>query len=218
MLRFGFALLLPALCGCLVPIPFGYPTWSQTRPVFLDKDEDTVSAFRLDMKQECSCPEFNGGNDCLWSEIGRWPLDIIPGQTEIGVSYGFHWNCIALIYHKHVFRRVVVRLYRPGYETAELSFWNGIKPIEWKPAARIEDQERAVDDLLEFWPGVFTREHYANDWKFKHIPAGSKSPQHRVVLLFAAAEFERLGRMPCDDDIRQRLASKAQWLRARADE
>jgi hypothetical protein len=217
MIRCGLAFLLPTLTGCFAPIPFGYPTWSQTRPVFLDKDEDTVRAFRLDLKQDCSSPEFSEGNDCHWSEIGRWPFDVIPGQAKLGVSYGYHWNCIALIYHKQVFHRVLVRFYRPGYETVELSFWNGAKPIEWKPAVTTDAQERALDDLLAFTPGRYFSNNSGNDWSFGQIPPGSASPQHCEVLLFAASEFERLSRTPCDEQVRQRLASKAQWLREHAD-
>jgi hypothetical protein len=218
MRLYWFALLLPALAGCFIPIPYGYPTWSQTRPVFLTKEEDTVHAFRLDMKVDGSCVDLRCGNDCLWSEIGRWPLGVIPGQTKVGTAYGFYWNCIALTYSKHVHRRVVVRLYRPGFETVELTFWNGAKPMAWKPAASIEEQERAVDELLAFESGLLIAEQQAEDWSFLLIPPGSRSREHRETLLFAAGEFERLSRTRCAAETLRRLLDKADWLRRHADE
>ena len=185
---------LDRLCfvGCFIPLPYGYPPWSQT------------------------CCEFDRGNDARWSEIARWPFDVIPGQSKIDVAYGFHWNCIALVFHKHVHKKVVVRLYRPGFETVQLTFWNGANAIQWKPAVSIEDQENAVDDLLEFDPGRLVVEE-AKNWKFSRIPAGSRSPEHRKALLFAASEFERLSRTQCSAATRERLTEKSHWLREHAE-
>jgi hypothetical protein len=59
---------------------------------------------------------------------------------------------------------------------------------------------------------------YPNERRFQHIAPGSTLPQHRDVLLFAAGEFERISQMPCEEEVRQRLTSKAAWLRARADD
>jgi hypothetical protein len=208
--------------GCFIPFPYAFPTLSQTRPVFLNKAEDTVHAFRLDLKSGYGGVEFNPGNDCLWREIGRWPFDVIPPQVNFGLARGCLWHCIALDYSHHLQRTVLVRLYRPGFQTVELTFWNGAKPIEWRPANSISEQEAAIDELFAFEPGIvpwYDRPtKTVSNWKFGAIPAGSRSAGHKAALLFGADEFERLSRTPCEADAHQRLLEKSAWLRARANE
>src|SRR5262249_47167904 len=90
-------------CGCLpfVPVPYACPTISYTPPVHIETP-DEVHVFRVDMRKDLSCPEFNRGDRYALCEVGLSPGGWIFPQGQMSTDYGFVWNCIALIYDKHV--------------------------------------------------------------------------------------------------------------------
>lgn len=203
MHRYGFALPLflavfPFLPGCLI-VPYGYPVVGQTRPIFLDEHGPEISAFRVEIDEELrhTIERFDRKVWARLSPLETYHQRFVSGQTRCGLNWGAYACLLGLDpfldQEKHSLR---VRLYRPGYQTVEILPWD-LKPVTWKEAATLEEQEEAIAKLLEF----------------EAMPDDERAMQHRRVLLFAAQEYERLGRMPCDDDTRQRLDSKAQKLR-----
>jgi hypothetical protein len=53
--------------------------------------------------------------------------------------------------------------------------------------------------------------------RFHKLAPGSVSTDHRRVLLFAAAEYERIAKTRTNGDVQVRCNSKAVWLRNLAD-
>src|SRR5262245_42342100 len=100
MTRFlSAAMVLLGFGGCLpfVPVPYACPTISYTPPVQIETP-DEVYVFRVDMRKDLSCAEFNRGDRYALSEVGLSPGGWIFPQGQMSTDYGFVWNCIALIY------------------------------------------------------------------------------------------------------------------------
>jgi hypothetical protein len=218
--------LVPLLAaGCFVPVGYGYPTLSVTPPVDVGKQADEVHVFRIDIADVSGCLEFGSGPDRYvfhpvhLTDSGR-------GLPQVGVAldYGWVWNCIALIFDKHTSHTVRVRAYRPGYQTVEIRSWQTTGKVSWEEAPDLAARERAVDALLSTWETdscAFRPHRGKNDFlcqdSFFSLAPGSAAPGHRRALLFAAAEYERLG-SAADGVQRTRLSDKAQSLRELADQ
>jgi hypothetical protein len=156
----------------------------------------------------------------------------VPPQTQVALDYGWIADCVALTYRSHTHHTVLVRLYRPGWQTVEIKAWDQVGPIAWKEAADLPARERAVDDLLSTWgtdvqaqPPWRTEGHKVppppprprDAQVFRNLAPGSTSAWHRQALLFAASEYERLGGAAAPDkagqELRQRVSEKAKRLR-----
>jgi hypothetical protein len=221
------AALLPLLAGCFVPIPYGYPHVSYIPSAHVTGPSDEVRAFRLDITADLSCIDFCRGDSYTFRQIAVLPGGRIPSQARFTCDYGFLWNCVALSYHKHLSHTTRVRCYRPGYRTVELRSWESPPEVVWKPASDLAGQEQAVDDLVAT-PGlglcadIVTRQ-WREHWLVNQLSLGSASPDHKDALRFAAGEYDRLALLvpPADpnaEEVRTRLAHKAQHLRGLAEE
>ena len=184
----------------------------------------------MDVADETNCIDFPEHDRYVLTPVSLSRAGSVPPQMLVVLDYGWVWNCIALYYDGHTHHTIVVRLYRPGFETVEIKAGDKEGRAAWEKAADPEAQEMAVDDLLStwatdgqgrLWAGVGNRDMPPTndalapllDKKvFSSLAPGAASVGHRRTLLFAAAEYERLA-AGLGDAHRVRLADKAQWLR-----
>jgi hypothetical protein len=215
------ASLLASLAGCFIPIPYGYPHVSYIPPAKVGGPPDEVHAFRVDINADHSCVDFCQGDRYTFRQVAVLPGGRTPAQTRVSCDYGFWWNCVALSYHKHLSHTARLRCYRPGYQTVELQPWGPGHEVVGKRAGDLAAQEQAVDDLVTT-PGLglcadIVMRQWREHWRVNQLSPGSSSAGHREALLFAAAEYDRLGLLaPAgdgDDEARVRLADKARHLR-----
>ncbi len=195
-------LCLPFLGGCIFPYCF-YPRIDYTPSVKLESPVNEVRAFRVDISTPTAdMSVFVGPVYERLSELPVTNTDDIPRQIKPSVTYGFVIVGIALNYLTYTSHSLALRLYRPGYELAEIKSWDLVSRVAWKRAADLEAQEGALDKLLPEW----------------RLEAGSTAPAHRDALLFGASEYDRLAAAAQSTDQQKRLAAKASKLRERAKE
>ena len=120
LLLIFLATLCPLLAGCLVPVGWAYPTVSIVPPAALDST-DQVRAFRVDVADQLSEIDMNGGDDYVLSEVPIPEHGILLPQTKVALDYGYVWNMIAIVYGGHTHHTALLRLYRPGFQTVEIS-------------------------------------------------------------------------------------------------
>jgi hypothetical protein len=195
------ACLLLLLCqaGCLY---CAYPKLDYTPAVAIEQPEE-VRAFRVDATRETGMPI--GGAlpapDTLWKVTGWTVAEVspvalsggeVPAQIKPSLSSGFFFPLIVVNAFTHVSHSLAVRLYRPGHELVELTSWDRIDRVVWRPARENDEQERAVDALL-----------------VGHV-------SDRDTLLFGASEYERLAAASPRQQRKRRLLLKANALRDRA--
>jgi hypothetical protein len=123
-------------------------------------------------------------------------------QRKTSVTFGLFTLPLPLFYH--VSHRLLVRLYRPGFQLLEVTSENQGQPIIWQAAPDLQSQAEALDALF---PGPFSE-----------LSRGSQSPAHREALLFGASEFDRLAAQAKDQERAEWWRERAKWLRERADE
>jgi hypothetical protein len=178
--------------------------------------------------------EFTGrGGVFVLNEVPVFAGGWVSPQARAGCDYFWYWNCIALSYEHLKHHTVMVRLYRPGCQTVEVSSWSLPEQVVWTGVADLKGQENAVDNLVAAQPFPFfpeTPEERNAKRAGQESPGsmlgclapGSESPEHRKALLFAASEYERLAReVPAGEEgrrMRDRMEGKARWLRERADQ
>jgi hypothetical protein len=205
------------LAGCIpfVPVYYTYPTVSHVSGVAVEAPREEVRAFRVDVLDHSTCMH-------------------CPAQSKVALDYGWIWNGIALIYDGNTHHTLRVRLYRPGWQTVEIKPWEKTAVVKWTPAPDLAAQEQALDDLLSTWETDFigqcrlldragtNPEPPRDSSRFRFLATGSVSAQHRQVLLFAAAEYERLAGLVVEEQATQatfdRLISKANKLKEWAEE
>jgi hypothetical protein len=209
------------LAGCM-PLGYAYPTISYVRPASVGAVRDEVRAFRVDVADDDNCFEI--------PEKDRYRLTPLPlhgdgsfdPQMKVAVDYGWMLNCLALISGSSTHHTVLVRLYRPGYQTLELESWRKQGRLQWTPAATPQDCEQAIDDLVTTWytaparlQSKYAYEGFApphDSVIFRYLAPGSTSPEHRAALHFAAGEYERLLSEVNDPALRSRLDEKSKAL------
>jgi hypothetical protein len=222
-------MLCPLASGCLLGAA-AWPSVSVT-PVFnANAPTGQVRAFRVDMSTSHTL-ESSNQNEYVLSELSVSGDGWVAPQGKVGCDY--MW--VLLLPSDWKNHSVAVRLYRPGCQTIEVGSWNLPHEVKWTGVADLAGQEQAVDDLLETWrANMYTRMFMRHDREhdppreptpeslFGFVAAGSKSPEHRKALLFAASEYERLAKMavegPSSQAIRDRMMNKAAWLREQAEE
>src|SRR5262245_46161618 len=110
------------LAGCIpyVPVYYAYPTATATGPVRVEKGAEEVRAYRVDIHET---QRSDGVLHEARQVLTPVPLvgNTVAGQAARGLDHGWIWNCIALVFTEHTHRGVVVRLYRPGYATVEIT-------------------------------------------------------------------------------------------------
>lgn len=215
--------LFSLLCAGCMPIGYAYPTVSYVRPSSVGACRDEVRAFRVDVA--------NDDNSFDVIEKDRYRLTPLPlhrdgsfdPQLKVAVDYGWLLACMALTYDSSTHHTVLVRLYRPGYQTIELESWRKDEPLQWTPAPTLDERERAIDDLVSTWkttPERLQNEYAAKGFVpprdaavFRYLAPGSTAHEHRSALRFAAGEYEQLLSDAADAEQRSRLEEKAKALR-----
>jgi hypothetical protein len=210
------------LAGCM-PLGYAYPTVSYVRPASVGAARDEVQAFRVDVINDTNCFDI--------PEKDRYRLTPLPlhldgsfdPQMKVAVDYGWLLNCMALNYTSLTHHTVLVRLYRPGYQTLELESWRKDERLHWTPASAPQDREQAIDDLVSTWktaPEQLQNKHAFEGFVpprdpviFRYLAPGSTSDEHGSALRFAAGEYEQLLRDVNDAGQRARLEEKAKTLR-----
>lgn len=220
--------ILAGMCvlatGC-IPIGYAYPTVAFVPGVRVGAPVDEVHAFRLDVADDDNGIEFadREHDRYILHSLSPGAGDRLWPQMKTAVDYGWIWHFIAMSYGGHTHHTLLVRLYRPGFQTIEVRSWQKGGEAKWVEAADLETQEKAIDDLLSTWGTDFQgwiRRRTSHDSKdaprdstvFHSLAAGSTSKSHRQALLFAASEYERL-KSAADQAMRSRLEEKAQALR-----
>jgi hypothetical protein len=228
----GAGLLLgPLLSGCFVPVGAAWPSVAVTPPLRANAEADQVRAFRVETAQSVGSLEFSGENEYVMREVpvaaGGW----VSPQAAVACDYCWYCNFIALSYGNLKHHTVRVRLYRPGCETVEVDSWDLPHQVTWTGVADLAGEEKGVDDLMtarqDRWREMMVRQDREApqgpdaERLFGGLAPGSKSPEHRKALLFAAAEYQRLAKRaredPASQAIRPRLEQKAAWLREQAE-
>jgi hypothetical protein len=215
----GGALLLS---GCIpfVPCYYGYPSVSYVPGVELGQQKGNTRAIRVDVTENNNSVEFAQNSHFEFTEVPISEKGAVSRQTQWAFDKGWIWNCMTVAYKGHTGHTLLLRLYRPGYELIEVDSWKSLDHPVWKEAKALEQQEKAVDDLLStagphpnpFVPPLPGRINLDN------LPGGSTSEAHKNVLLYAASEYDRLvqSNLAAEKDaelIRQRMKDKAAKLR-----
>ncbi|HTU22338.1 MAG TPA: hypothetical protein VMG10_30140 [Gemmataceae bacterium] len=210
------------LAGCM-PLGYAFPTISYVRPASVGAARDEVRAFRVDVADDDNYFEI--------PEKDRYRLTPLPlhrdgsfdPQMKVAVDYGWICNCVAFINGSSTHHTVLVRMYRPGYQTLELESWRKQGRLQWTPASTPEEREQAIDDLVTTWytaparlQSKYTVEGFVPPHDaiiFRYLAPGSTSHEHRSALLFAAGEYDQLLSEVNDPKLRSRLEEKAKALR-----
>jgi hypothetical protein len=219
-------LLCPLLSGCFVPLGAAWPSVAVTPPVQVNAEADQVHAFRVEVVKTDAVIDFHEPSVATIREVPVAARGWVVPQGEAACDYAWYWNCIALTYWKAKRHTVLLRLYRPGCQTVEVSAWTLPRDVAWRGVADLAGQEKAVDDLITPGPPDFIQDALERGDDKPSLcnyllAAGSDSPGHRKALLFAAAEYERLAKAAPDDSasrtVSDRMKQKAAWLRGLAE-
>lgn len=208
--------------GCM-PLGYAFPTVSYVRPATVGAARDQVHAFRVDVTDDENCMEIPEQDRYVLTQLPLNGDGSFEPQTKIAASYGWFLDGVAIIWGSCRHHTVLVRLYRPGYQTLELISWRNNERLHWTPAATLQEQEQAIDDLVSTWwtsPASLQTRYAAQGFEpprdpmvFRYLAPGSTSDEHREALCFAAREYERLLRTASDEEQHSRLQAKAKSLR-----
>lgn len=218
------AVVCPLLAGC---IGWAYPSVSVTPVVQVGPAPAEVRAFRVDVRDT---PSSTPGDDRDRYVLSEAPLilgNCLSPQMKLAIDYGWMGNFLVLSCKSCTSHTMMVRLYRPGWQTVEVGSWGLPGEVDWKEAKDGMARERAVDDLVTTWErdtegrmGALTDAVPTDAKVFRCLARGSATPAHREALLFAASEYERLAVQVSasggDEAARARLAGKAKALHDRA--
>ena len=194
----ALAILLacPLLSGCFAG-GYAYPTLQFIPRTYVGAAvANEVHAFRVDIVDYTGSFDLSSSDDYLFREIPLTSQGATPALSSARFGRGW-WGCwIAHNYHSRMHPTIRLRLYRPGYETVEVQPWHWPHAIDWKPAATLEAQEHAVDEVIST---VGTNDLYKvnpDAWDHNSVDysmAVPKTEAHREALQFVAGEYTRLG-------------------------
>lgn len=233
--------VLPFCTGCL---SYAYPTLIYTPEVPVHND-GSIHAFRVDIDKTDRAPL----TQVTHYTLSKIPLDGrgVPSQLEVAFASGVYKPLEGsdAVKHERSDYTMLVRLYRPGYQTITVKAWDKSRELHWVAASDLLAQEKAIDDLLAV-PAFADQLTRVTWWELKdektgirqagvaatdrveQVPVlglqpGSFGSTHRRVLEFASSEYERLSRSPAAglqsvQTTRERLQQKAIWLRRFADQ
>jgi hypothetical protein len=183
---------VPALLatGCL--IPYAYPKLDYVPGTDLGPKAPDVHAFRVDVTARQV--DIGETGTFTLTEIEPRADGSFPAQTRFSLERGVYLATVPLGFNVGRRHATRVRLYRPGYQVVEVPAWGSAAGARWVPAADWLAQERAVDDLLHrptvsAGAGAFARAG-SSSWDGQLPEVGA--PQTARVLVFAAAEYERV--------------------------
>ncbi len=135
--------------GCLVALPFAYPTWSHTPEL---KVQDEVMALRVKRSWTTESIVFmSGGTEqSVIEAIDFIPPDgLLRGSDALGVTYGF-----AGIGWSIEVRRQETWLYRPGYQVITLGDPFAGAKLNWIPAHSAQARFDALRQISEETAGA----------------------------------------------------------------
>jgi len=179
----------------------------------LGPEADQIHAFRVDGMLDFV--GYGGVDHLTFSEITSTSGWLLP-RTKLSATYGIYVYSVALNYPTYISHSLGLKLYRPGYELVELDSWERPGKIVWNEAPDLASQEKVLDQLFLMKPEERWDElTWVTD---KCLSPGSASAEHQRVLLFGAAEYERLASHlvangPGEKNSRARLEAKASKLR-----
>ena len=216
--------LLPNCTGCLA---YAYPWPTYTPEIPVDNKDGSAHAFRIDIDRT----EHKPAPTTTQYTLSQIPIDsrgLVPSQFEVGATTGV-LNPLGVVDgspHERSQYTMLIRLYRPGFQTQEVQAWEKARQLLWSPASDLLAQEKAIDDLLAV-PASPDGPVRGSWWEFKDqktlgLEPGTVSRIHREALLFASGEYQRLAGSPnagspANQAMRERLTAKALWLRRYAD-
>ncbi len=207
--------------GCM-PLGYVYPKVSYIPPVAVGVPPDEVHAFRVDITNDDNSLEITENDKYVLSRLPLHRDGSLDPQTKVAVDYGCCLFCCSNYYNVSTHHTLLVRLYRPGYQTIEIEPWQTDGRIKWVEATTPEAQEQAIDALVSTWKT--TPEHIQTQAAFNgfvppvdpivfhYLAPASASEEHRQALCYAASEYERLLNTAKDPDLRARLQAKAKAL------
>jgi hypothetical protein len=225
---FGNAVLATIAAAC-VPIflvacfAFRYPAIHYVSGVNVATPPPDVRCFRVDVCLEKEHGLFVSSDDgqrvedgtLVFTEVAVSAAGTVNGQARFALDYTWRG-----LYSEGTDRHIVLlHLYRPGYQLVEVSSADNLDVATWKEAPDLAMQEKAIDDLLSIDiagpSGRFSQFLTRVPCKFG---SGSTYPRHKLALLFAAAEYERLAiahdaESPGHREQRAHLNDKAKWIR-----
>ncbi len=212
------ACLLSSSClgGCI--LPYAVPRVDYTPAVTLDAPTEEVRVFCVDMAS--------------WRKVGVWQYerlselsvtntDATAAQVKPSLTHGVFIFAGALNHHIKFDYSVALRVYRPGFELAEIEPWERAKQINWIPAPELDAQDAVLDRLFPLDLDDLDDRDDWDDWSvlpYRNVGLGSESTAHRKALLFGADEYDRLAAIAVLPEDRGRLTAKASRLRKRAEE
>jgi hypothetical protein len=220
-----FGPLCLAFCGCLGA--FAIPSIEYVPGKDLGDASDQIHVFRIDVTDKLEIAKLNFDSEYRVQEISREEEYRTSPQFQTAMNYGW----CALIRDKSVLHYLLVRMYRPGFQTIEINPWPHNQSFKWVPAVDLKEQEIAIDDLVSRGfkdkdpvddQGAKIARKPLNDGEtlFDHLVGGGTSGPHQAALRFAAGEYERLADLAPNADeeitVRSRLLDKAGLLRHRA--
>jgi hypothetical protein len=220
-------IFLPLLLTGCIPIPYVYPTMDFVPPTQVGVPHDEVRAFRVDVRKEWGpCFAFQASRIAL-AEVPCSATGRTSSQVQVSMGYGYLLPYGVLNYQFGTHPDLELRLYRPGCQTVRVDSWQRLEQVDWQQAATLQEQERAIDQLLfacdsrrALAPPSESDGNVMSDWD--GTPAallpGSASRAHREALLFAGTEYERLAGLTSEESERVQLNLKAQRLRKLANE
>lgn len=215
--------LLGLLCAGCMPFGYVYPNISYVRPASVGAARDQVRAFRVDVTDDNNRFEIPEGDQYVLTQLPLKEDGSFDPQLKVATDYGWFLDAPAFMYGSARHHTVLVRLYRPGYHTLELTSWRNDERLHWTQAQTPLEQEQAVDDLVTTWRtsplhlqcqyATQNRDTPRDPMLFRYLAPGSISDEHRETLCFAAGEYERLANEATDAKLRSRLEDKAKALR-----
>jgi hypothetical protein len=219
----SFCLLCLGAAGCM-QFPYFLPEINYAPGVDAKCKRDEVHAFRVDVTQKTEIKE---GLEAVSGKIVEYQ-ELTPIRTnadgttptQLGVTFASGWRYVG-VYNftsSSTEHGVILRFYRPGYETIAFKPGEGMRELEWREAPDLDSQVKAVDDLMR---GTSPRKSQKITAR-QVLEPGTKSAPQRESLLFGAGEYERLARDlsasdPEEREIRRDLLAEAKRLRALAD-
>jgi hypothetical protein len=206
-----------------MPLGYAYPKVSYLPPVTLGAERDEVSVFRVDVVDDDNCVNIREKDEYVLHPLPLHRDGHTDPQVKLAVDYGWLLNWVSVLYDGSTHHTIMVRLYRPGYQTIEIHSWQKNGRAKWIPTSSLDEQEIAIDELLSTWNT--TPERLQNQiartgfvpprdpFVFHYLARGSTLDEHQQALQFAASEYERLLRQATAPDMRERLNGKAKALR-----
>jgi len=202
--------------GCL--IPYSYPKLSYLPGVEQGPELADCHVFRVD----CLVHETDNRGD-----NGEYTLTEVPRALDGHIPSQALWSLenksvvvgiISANYEVGLVHRSQLRLYRPGYELVELESRDSAAKVQWRPVTNWADQERTIDRLLN-GPPTDTSLRAKEFWEergteFRQLPkVANYSSAETRPLLFAATEYERVGKSAATPADADRLKRKAAEIR-----